>query len=121
MVLASGGISLPRLGADGTGMDLAVAWGHRLTKLKPGLVSLISPEKYLARMQGLKLRAEVSVELKGGHRASDTDDLLITRYGVSGFTILNLSARLVPELGPGSAPPLGNLNLGGNRQIHFQK
>ena len=103
VVLASGGISLPRLGADGTGMDLAVAWGHRLTKLKPGLVSLISPEKYLARMQGLKLRAEVSVELKGGHRASDTDDLLITRYGVSGFTILNLSARLVPELGPGSA------------------
>lgn len=103
VVLASGGVSLPRLGADRTGMDLVVDWGHRLTELKPGLVPLLSPEKYLTRMQGLKMRAEVSVELKGGRRARDTDDLLITKYGVSGFTILNLSARLVPELGPGTA------------------
>ena len=99
VILASGGVSLARLGADRSGMDLAVGMGHRLTGLKPGLVPLISPEKYLARMQGLKVRAEVRVALKGGREAVDTDDLLFTKYGVSGFTILNLSARLVPELG----------------------
>ena len=99
VIMASGGVSLARLGADRSGMDLAVAMGHRLTDLKPGLVPLISPEKYLARMQGLKIRAEVRVALKGGREAVDTDDLLFTKYGVSGFTILNLSARLVPELG----------------------
>ena len=99
VIMASGGVSLARLGADRSGMDLAVAMGHRLTDLKPGLVPLISPEKYVARMQGLKVRAEVRVALKGGREAVDTDDLLFTKYGVSGFTILNLSARLVPELG----------------------
>ena len=99
VILASGGVSLARLGADRSGMDLAVGLGHRLTDLKPGLVPLISPEKYVARMQGLKVRAEVRVTLKGGREAIDTDDLLFTKYGVSGFTILNLSARLVPELG----------------------
>ena len=99
VILASGGVSLARLGADRSGMGLAVAMGHRLTELKPGLVPLISPEKYVARMQGLKVRAEVRVALKGGGEAVDTDDLLFTKYGVSGFTILNLSARLVPELG----------------------
>lgn len=99
VILASGGVSLARLGADRSGLGLAVAMGHRLTALKPGLVPLISPEKYLARMQGLKVRAEVRVALKGGGEAVDTDDLLFTKYGVSGFTILNLSARLVPELG----------------------
>ncbi|MCY3789136.1 MAG: aminoacetone oxidase family FAD-binding enzyme, partial [Gemmatimonadetes bacterium] len=99
VIMASGGVSLARLGADRSGMDLAVAMGHRLTDLKPGLVPLISPEKYVARMQGLKVRAEVRVTLKGGREAVDTDDLLFTKYGVSGFTILNLSARLVPELG----------------------
>ena len=99
VILASGGVSLARLGADRSGMDLAVGLGHRLTDLKPGLVPLISPEKYVARMQGLKVRAEVRVTLKGGREAVDTDDLLFTKYGVSGFTILNLSARLVPELG----------------------
>ena len=99
VIMASGGVSLARLGADRSGMDLAVGMGHRLTDLKPGLVPLISPEKYVARMQGLKVRAEVRVALKGGREAVDTDDLLFTKYGVSGFTILNLSARLVPELG----------------------
>ena len=99
VILASGGVSLARLGADRSGMDLAAGLGHRLTDLKPGLVPLISPEKYVARMQGLKVRAEVRVTLKGGREAVDTDDLLFTKYGVSGFTILNLSARLVPELG----------------------
>ena len=99
VILASGGVSLARLGADRSGMDLAVGMGHRLTELKPGLVPLISPEKYVARMQGLKVRAEVRVALKGGREAVDTDDLLFTKYGVSGFAILNLSARLVPELG----------------------
>ncbi len=99
VILASGGISLARLGADRSGMDLAVDMGHRLTDLKPGLVPLISPEKYVARMQGLKVRVEVRVALKGGREAVDTDDLLFTKYGVSGFAILNLSARLVPELG----------------------
>ena len=99
VIMASGGVSLARLGADRSGMDLAVAMGHRLTDLKPGLVPLISPEKYVARMQGLKVRAEVRVTLKGGREAVDTDDLLFTKYGVSGFAILNLSARLVPELG----------------------
>ena len=98
VILASGGMSLARLGADRTGMDMAVASGHRLTPIEPGLVPLISPEKYLARLQGVKLRAEVSFASAGGRRISDTDDLLIAKYGVSGFTILNLSARLVPQL-----------------------
>ena len=101
LVLASGGVSLARLGADRSGMDLAIGWGHEITALRPGLVPLISPEKYLAKMQGLKIRAEVSVEIPGGRRIADTDDLLFTKYGVSGFTILNLSLRVVPELAKG--------------------
>jgi len=109
LVLASGGVSLTRLGADRSGMDLAVDWGHQVTELKPGLVPLISPEKYLAKMQGLKIRAEVSAEMQGGRRIVDTDDLLFTKYGVSGFTILNLSARLVAELG--SRPVCLKINL----------
>ena len=101
VILASGGLSLARLGADRSGMDMAVASGHRLTSLEPGLVPLLSPETYLARMQGVKLKAEVSFTTASGRSISDTDDLLIAKYGVSGFTILNLSARLVPLLRSG--------------------
>ena len=102
VILASGGISLARLGADRSGMDLAVGLGHELTDLKPGLVAMISPEKYLVRMQGVKIRAEISIDLGRGRRATDTDDLLFTKYGVSGFAVINLSARLVPEIEEGN-------------------
>ena len=109
VILASGGISLARLGADRSGMDLAVECGHQLTDLQPGLVPLVSPEKYLARMQGLKIRAEVTALLAGDRKAVDRDDLLFTKYGVSGFAILNLSVRLVPELSSQSASLCVNL------------
>ncbi len=101
VVLASGGISVAQLGSDRSGMDLAVAYGHETTSLLPGLVALESDEKYLARMQGVKVVAEVEALLPGRQRISDTDDLLFAQYGVSGFAILNLSARVVPQLASG--------------------
>ncbi|MCC7263869.1 MAG: NAD(P)/FAD-dependent oxidoreductase [Candidatus Latescibacteria bacterium] len=101
LVLASGGISVAKLGADGSGLDLARAFGHQVTALRPGLVPLVSPDEYLRAAQGVKVWAEVRAPLGKGRVATDTDDLLFTPYGVSGFTILNLSARVVPLLGAG--------------------
>lgn len=98
VVMASGGISAPKMGADRLGMDLAVGLGHELTELLPGLVALESKEKYLKAMQGVKVVAEVGTTLGGRESIIDHDDLLIAAYGVSGFTILNLSARIVPQL-----------------------
>ncbi len=102
LVLASGGVSVAKLGADGSGLELARSFGHQVSPLHPGLVPLESPDHYLRAAQGVKVWAEVRVPLGRGRVAADTDDLLFTPYGVSGFTILNLSARLVPllERGP---------------------
>ncbi|MFH1571404.1 MAG: aminoacetone oxidase family FAD-binding enzyme, partial [Gemmatimonadota bacterium] len=91
----------PKLGADTSGMDLASSLGHTRTPLLPGLVPLESPDPTVHRMQGVRLWAEVSVQLPGHRVAVDTDDLLFTKYGVSGFAILNLSAELVPALAAG--------------------
>ena len=98
VIMTSGGSSASKLGADRSGLELAVGLGHSCTPLYPGLVPLVSPDPYVRRMQGVKVRAEVSAALSKGLTIVDTDDLLLTRYGVSGFTILNLSARLVPLL-----------------------
>ncbi|MBI2503552.1 MAG: aminoacetone oxidase family FAD-binding enzyme [Candidatus Latescibacteria bacterium] len=98
LVLASGGVSLAKLGADGSGLELARGFGHQLTPLLPGLVPLLSPDEYLRPAQGVKVWAQVRASLGKGHQVLDTDDLLFTPYGVSGFTILNLSAQVVPLL-----------------------
>jgi predicted Rossmann fold flavoprotein len=109
VVLASGGISLAKLGADRSGIDLALACGHETTPLWPGLVALESSERCLTHMQGVKVVAEVEALLPGRERVCDIDDLLFAKYGVSGFTILNLSARIVPYLAKG--PVELNVNL----------
>ena len=100
-IMASGGVSLAKLGADRSGLDLAIGLGHTSSSLYPGLVPLNSPEKYIYKMHGVKVRAQVRASLRKGRYIEDIDDLLFTKYGVSGFTILNLSAQLVPLLDKG--------------------
>ncbi len=109
VILASGGVSLPKLGADTSGLALAQGLGHTTTPLCPGLVPLESADPYVRRMQGVKVWAAVSAPASESHLVTDTDDLLLTKYGVSGFTILNLSAQLVPALERGPLELLVNL------------
>jgi predicted Rossmann fold flavoprotein len=97
VVLASGGLSVPKLGADDSGIRLAEGLGHTRTSLYPGLVALESADPWVRRLAGVRVWARVQAE-PGRATVVDTDDLLFAKYGVSGFTILNLSARLVPHL-----------------------
>lgn len=101
VVLASGGISLAKLGANRSGIELATALGHSCTELYPGLVPLVSSDPYLHRMHGVKVTARVQATVGRGRTLVDTDDLLFTKYGVSGFTILNLSVQLVEAMAAG--------------------
>ena len=116
VIIASGGVSAGKMGADGKGMQMAANLGHEITDLKPGLVALESKEKYLRTMQGVKVVAEVQPEIPGKNRVMDCDDLLIASYGVSGFTILSLSARVVPHLTDGPVNLRVNLFPGQNMQ-----
>ncbi len=116
VIIASGGVSAGKMGADGKGMQMAANLGHEITDLKPGLVALESKEKYLRTMQGVKVVAEVQPEIPGKNRVMDCDDLLIASYGVSGFTILSLSARVVPHLKDGPVNLRVNLFPGQNMQ-----
>ncbi|MDA0334207.1 MAG: NAD(P)/FAD-dependent oxidoreductase [bacterium] len=97
VVVSSGGVSVPKLGADDSGMALVEALGHTRTALYPGLVALESSDPWVRRMQGVRAWARVQAQ-PGKATIVDTDDLLFTKYGVSGFTILNLSARVVRHL-----------------------
>ena len=101
VIVATGGLSVPKLGANDSGMCMCEEFGHQRTALYPGLVPLESEDPHVRRMAGVRVWARVSAEGPGGRRVEDTDDLLFTRYGLSGFTILNLSGRLVPLLAEG--------------------
>ena len=84
VIMCSGGLSVPKLGADDSGMAL--------------VEGLESADPWVLRMQGVKVWARVQAQGRGRRTIVDTDDLLFAKYGLSGFTILNLSARIVRHL-----------------------
>ncbi|MEE3234506.1 MAG: aminoacetone oxidase family FAD-binding enzyme [Candidatus Latescibacterota bacterium] len=102
VVLACGGVSVEKVGGNSSGLEMASRLGHGVSTLHPGLVPLKSPLTYLKRMKGVKTVAVVRIRGgKGKEGMEDHDDLFFADYGVSGFTILNLSARIVPMLSNG--------------------
>jgi predicted Rossmann fold flavoprotein len=90
LVIASGGLSIPKIGATPFGYKVAEQFGVPMTKLKPGLVPLsFHPEEWAAyaELSGASLDAVVSY---GKH--SFRENLLFTHRGLSGPSILQISS-----------------------------
>ncbi len=95
VILATGGVSYPLTGSDGSGLRIAKGLGHTVTPLLPSLVPLVSPSPFCPEMQGLSLR-NVAIEIrdKGAVIYKDFGEMLFTHFGVSGPMILSASAHL---------------------------
>ncbi len=90
LVIATGGLSIPKIGATPFGYKVAEQFGVPMTKLKPGLVPLsFHPEEWAAYagLSGASLDAVVSF---GKH--SFRENLLFTHRGLSGPAILQISS-----------------------------
>ena len=90
LVIATGGLSIPQIGATPFGYKVAEQFGVPMTKLKPGLVPLsFHPEEWAAyaELSGASLDAVVSY---GKH--SFRENLLFTHRGLSGPSILQISS-----------------------------
>ncbi len=91
IVLATGGLSFPRTGSDGTGYALAESLGHTLVPPVPALTPLTSSDPLCEKLQGVTL--EVALTLRaGGHKLAATrGSFLFTHFGYSGPAALDLS------------------------------
>lgn len=95
VILATGGVSYPRTGSDGSGHAIAASLGHTVTPLLPSLVPLTSPSRLCREMQGLSLRnVALTVRDKGRTVYTDFGEMLFTHFGMSGPMILSASAHL---------------------------
>ena len=90
LVLATGGKSIPKMGATGWAYDTARAFGLRITETRPALVPLTFEAGLLERLKPL---AGVSVEAVVSHgRTRFAEGLLFTHRGLSGPSILQISS-----------------------------
>jgi predicted Rossmann fold flavoprotein len=94
LVLATGGLSIPKMGATGFAYDLAQRFGLRVTERLPALV----PVKATPQMLGIdQLLAGVALEaIASCAGQSFREDILFTHRGLSGPAILQISSYWRP-------------------------
>ena len=94
LVVASGGLSIPSMGATGFGYELARQFGHEVLPTRAGLVPLTLSGKHQERLQDLSGVA-LPVEARC-NKKSFSNYLLVTHRGVSGPAILQISSFWQP-------------------------
>ena len=94
VIVATGGLSIPSMGATGFGYDLARAFGHTLVPTRAGLVPLTLSGKHQERLDAL---SGVALDVEAGcNGAFFRNRMLVTHRGISGPAILQISSYWQP-------------------------
>ncbi len=98
VVLATGGLSIPKIGATDFAHRIALQFGIKLVEPWPGLVPLtfdMSAWQPFVALAGIALPVEISAGEKKS-RGSFREDLLFTHRGLSGPAVLQISSYWQP-------------------------
>ncbi len=98
VVVATGGLSIPQIGASDLGYRLARQFGHRIVDTRPALVPLTFDAAAwapLVTLAGLSLPVRVETG-QGKRHGAFSEDLLFTHRGLSGPAILQISSFWAP-------------------------
>ena len=113
LIIATGGLSIPKMGATGLGYQLAEQFGHRIAQTRPGLVPLTFCPADLERWSDLAgLSTEVIAQTRPTKKSRTPnltfrEKLLSTHRGLSGPAALQISSFWTPgdplafDLAPG--------------------
>jgi predicted Rossmann fold flavoprotein len=94
VVIATGGLSIPKIGATDFGQRIAQQFGHRIVPLRPALVPLTFDENQwspFVPLAGLSLPVQISTG-EGKSKGQFDEDLLFTHRGLSGPAVLQISS-----------------------------
>ena len=109
LVVATGGLSIPKIGASDWGYVLARQFGHRVVETRAALVPLVcsgAPWQRFEALSGVALPVRIAADAPRRSPAFD-EDLLFTHRGLSGPAALQISTFWRPgesvtvDLAPG--------------------
>jgi len=98
IVVATGGLPVPKIGATDFGLRLARQFGHAIVEPRPALVPLVFDAAEWApfvALAGVSLEVEISAGT-GKQRGRFVEDLLFTHRGLSGPAVLQASSYWQP-------------------------
>ncbi len=104
LVLATGGMSAPKTGSDGSGYNIAKVFGHTIIKPLPALCGLKCTDKFIKELAGVRNDCTITLKLKDGGVFKDIlsakGNLQFRADGISGipvFQISSLATRLLDD------------------------
>jgi hypothetical protein len=105
LIVATGGLSIPKIGATEFGYDLATQFGHSIVETRPALVPLVL--NAADRKQWCDLAGVAADVIASADRQQFREKMLVTHRGLSGPAILQTSsywrksAPITIDLAPG--------------------
>jgi predicted Rossmann fold flavoprotein len=114
VVLATGGLSLPKSGSDGAGLSIAARLGHTIVPTTPALAPLVlsAAEPLHRELSGVTHDAELAVWIDGKVATRLRGSMVWTHFGISGPVALNASRHWLRAIMDGRKPSV-TLNVCG--------
>ena len=99
VIVATGGLGFPMLGANGDGHEFAKQLGHKVTDLYPAMLPVYTKETWVANCTADTIaRAIVRIDLKKAKKLKAVGDMIFTSKGLRGPVILDFSREITPLL-----------------------
>ena len=121
VIIATGGLGYPQLGATGDGHTMASHVGHTITDLYPAMMPLKTKERWGESCRADTLaKVEIRIDLPKAKNIKATGDLIFTSTGIRGPVVLDIAREINPFLAKyGEVPILMNLTKGLNEDQIF--
>ena len=118
VIIATGGLGYPILGAEGDGYNLVGEVGHKVTDLSPAMMPLKTKEDWVAHCRADTIsKVELRVDIKKHKKLHAKGDLIFTKSGIRGPVVLDFAREVTPLLKKyGEVPLLLNLTKGMNEE-----
>ncbi len=121
VIVATGGLGYPMLGASGDGHVFASSVGHKITELYPAMLPLHTKETWVASCKADTIaKAQIKIDLPKAKKLKAIGDLIFTSNGIRGPVVLDFAREITPFLQKHKEVPLLiNLVKGKNEEEIF--
>jgi hypothetical protein len=103
VIVASGGLSVPKTGSDGIGLAIARRLGHTVNRTYPALTPITADANAYTELAGISLPVTLTAH-SSERAATATGGFLFTHRGYSGPCVLDVSHVAVRSRSPKSEP-----------------
>ncbi len=118
VIIATGGLGYPVLGAEGDGYTMANSCGHKIVDTHPAMMPLRTSESWVANCTADTIpKVEMRIDIKKAKNIKYRGDLIFTSHGIRGPVVLDIAREITPFLDKyREVPILVNLTKGLNEE-----